>query len=538
MKYTLLIIATFILVCLGFNCSFDKSKSSFFEETLSAVISIDTRKDTLVQTPKGALIKIPAGAITSGDGSVVQLELKEAYSITDIVKAGLLTQSNGQALSSGGMIYLNVVKGQQATITQKIQIAIPTNFINSQMQLYNGKVNGDGKMNWVTPEPLPENKQMLGINVGQTIFQQKCSGCHGIGKSLTAPDLAHFSKRFPLGEEGDYSYYYHLTQSRDINSIDSFIDDIRHYSYGIYKCNLIHSLNELVGIPFPDISHEAYMDIFRYIQNESDKNQLPLPVHAPLKACADSCEAFLAKSRLLNELKEQSESERQNYIKENGSQSSIASQNLPGSVNSPAPVTFSDFDNLVSVENTAATYYQFSIETFGWYNIDVLLKETDGVQESNLLVNIRGEWRSKVDLFLIIPGSKVFVEGGKTGMKADQYGFLHKNGTINLPQNVKAFILATSERSGKMAFSLQEFITTTQQEINITLEETNKEKFETALNIFKDDGLNISVSETVNASEIKLADAKIESINQQLSQLEAEKPVNCDCDCGQTQDQP
>jgi hypothetical protein len=75
----------------------DKLPSQFF--------TINTGQDTILITSKGAVIRIPKGAI-SGDENTVQLEIKEAYSIEDIFRAGLTTQSNGQPLSSGGMIYI------------------------------------------------------------------------------------------------------------------------------------------------------------------------------------------------------------------------------------------------------------------------------------------------------------------------------------------------------------------------------------------------------------------------------------------------
>jgi hypothetical protein len=43
-----------------------------------------------------------------------------------------------------------------------------------------------------------------------------------------------------------------------------------------------------------------------------------------------------------------------------------------------APDTVNDADDYswkVSPQNYNATYYQFRIETFGWYNIDMLLPE-------------------------------------------------------------------------------------------------------------------------------------------------------------------
>jgi hypothetical protein len=114
------------------------------------LFSIDISKDTTLITKNGALIRIPRGAL-SANGNMVQLEVKEAYSMQDIIKAGLTTQSNGQPLSSGGMIYINAVGENNVRITQKISIATPTPFIEKNMQLFKGEVQGDSTIYWIAP---------------------------------------------------------------------------------------------------------------------------------------------------------------------------------------------------------------------------------------------------------------------------------------------------------------------------------------------------------------------------------------------------
>src|SRR5688572_13696938 len=87
--------------------------------------SINTDRDTTLQTSNGALLKIPKGAIVSENGSTVTLEIKEAYSMEQMIKGGLTTSANGEPLSSGGMIYINGVAGQQLKIKQAIKVALP-----------------------------------------------------------------------------------------------------------------------------------------------------------------------------------------------------------------------------------------------------------------------------------------------------------------------------------------------------------------------------------------------------------------------------
>lgn len=536
MKSKLFILLFLGVVYLGFYCTSPETKKTILSQQNLPVtiININIDRDTLVQTPKGTLLKIPAGSIKCNTGKNVKLELKEVYSMTDIIKAGLLTHSNGDALSSGGMLYINVASGQEVTITKKIQIAIPTDYANGKMQLYKGEEQTNGNINWTNPVALPENKQAESFDRGKILFEGKCAGCHDIGKSLTGPDLAHFSRRFPVETEGNWHYYYHYLPYAAVdtsNNRDEHQEDLNlDHAYGIYKCNLRSMYNNMIGTQFPDIDHDSsYLDIFRYIQNESDKNSLALPPQTSLKPGADSCEAYKAKAAELNTLKNETEAARKKYIGENGQMTEVSNLN-PDIVNITG-VNSNDFDKFVSPENFSATYYQFSIESFGWYNIDILLKDIDGVKESNLFVNIIGEWKQKVDVYLIIPEVKVFVQGGKVSSSTDQYAFVFKNGKINLPQNAKAYILATSEQQEKIAFGLHEFYTTTQQQFDIGLTETTEKSFESAMRVFGNNEIKISVAQTKNISQIKITDEKIASIDKQLKMLEMLRPVNCDCNC-------
>src|SRR5688572_25002170 len=74
-------------------------KSQFF--------SIDPTKNNRIRTSYGSIIQIPAGAISSPQNKTVQIEIKEALTASQIIQAGLITESNGKPLQSAGMIYIN-----------------------------------------------------------------------------------------------------------------------------------------------------------------------------------------------------------------------------------------------------------------------------------------------------------------------------------------------------------------------------------------------------------------------------------------------
>ena len=123
----------------------------------SQFFKIDVNHDTTLRTPNGAIIRIPKGALATSGDEIVTLEIKEAYSLQQMLQASLYTQSNGKPLSSGGMIYINASGSQTVKITQAISVSIPTPFIEKDMQLFKGEIGRDSNINWVDPMPMPES---------------------------------------------------------------------------------------------------------------------------------------------------------------------------------------------------------------------------------------------------------------------------------------------------------------------------------------------------------------------------------------------
>jgi hypothetical protein len=284
----------------------------------------------------------------------------------------------------------------------------------------------------------------------------------------------------------------------------------------------------VVGQVFINDSTNYMLDIYKYIQNESDRLNLPLPGKGDLKNCIDSCVIYNERIGSLKKQKQLSEKERHELVKENGLMVDDTSRRpvvIPPFMSPP------DFDKKVSPQNFEAEYYQFTIESFGWFNIDILLKDVDGVEESDLFVRIIGEYRQKVEVYLIIPSTKVYGEGGLTGKKEDEYAFFYKTGKIPLPQNAKAYILAMTETKTNVAFALKEFTTTRQQQFEISLQQATMDEFNSTIQKIGLDELKIKVSESKNANEIRKTDLKLEEIEKEIKKADGLKPKGCDCDC-------
>lgn len=506
--------------------------------------TIDITKDTTLVTKNGALLKIPKGSLSSSSSSVT-LEIKEAYSIEQMVRSGLTTQAGDEPLSSGGMIYINAKKGQDVKIMQAIKVALPADYLDPGMQLFKGEETANGTLNWTNPVALPENKQLTAVESGKLIFQNKCASCHKIGEDFMGPNLAHFPVRIPYGE-GNAHYWYHDFTYKHIpkryygDNYEKFYYDYEHTWSDPYICNLINRF----GGKEIDLSSEFntardtlqinMFAVYNYIQNESNRLNLPYPSHAYLKDCTDSCDLYKNRIEDLKWQREIAEANKNSLVTENGklTEEDRKQNNLPPATNQniPAPISPVNFDEAISPENNEAVYYQFSIETFGWYNIDVLLSTQYGNTESELFVRVVGEYREKMDIFLIIPSTKIYAKGGKADDNT-RYAFGFKNGKIFLPQNAKAYIMAVSESSSSVYFALKEFTTSTQQSLEVEVKAASKEEFNAAIAGLNTDDLKIVVKDTKNADSIRKTKTDLKNIETELQKAESLKPKNCDCDC-------
>lgn len=152
MKYT---ISVLICLVIFMACSENKKKESSVVrlESNSGILSeknlpkqiftIDINTDNSLITGSGVIVQIPKGSLTS-DKNPVEIEIQEALTMKDIFLAGLQTRSDGAALSSAGMIYINARSGYQVRFKEKLKVMVPTKNYNPDMQVYEGVKDSSG----------------------------------------------------------------------------------------------------------------------------------------------------------------------------------------------------------------------------------------------------------------------------------------------------------------------------------------------------------------------------------------------------------
>lgn len=129
--------------------------------TASEFFEIDPNKDNVLEGSNGTVIAAPMGCFLDKNGNPVteniQIELKEALSIEEMILSNLTTTAEGKPLETDGMIYLNAsANGEALTIDKNnpIYIEIPTEKVKDGMQVYKGTRDENGNMEWSNPKVL------------------------------------------------------------------------------------------------------------------------------------------------------------------------------------------------------------------------------------------------------------------------------------------------------------------------------------------------------------------------------------------------
>jgi hypothetical protein len=125
-----------------------------YPEKESQFFLIDPRHDTTIYGAEGTIVHIPATALACN--TKVEVELKEFYSMADLMINDLSTVSDGQMIETGGSIYLNAKEHKtQKAVNINQQIGLDVAFTNGkndpEMEIFI-KDPTSKKMNWIVPK--------------------------------------------------------------------------------------------------------------------------------------------------------------------------------------------------------------------------------------------------------------------------------------------------------------------------------------------------------------------------------------------------
>jgi len=498
MKYFSLLVITMLLL----GCS---NKPSILNNYLRAdalplqSFVIQTNKDTTLLGIEGIKVFVAKGTF-EGIANVT-LELREAVDFGSIVKAGLLTISDGKPLQSGGMFYLGTK--ENAAIKKPIRVSVPTGFANPDMQLYKGKIN-ENKIDWENPVVIA--KEMNKYEVGENIFKKNCTSCHKIDKDLTAPALAGSGAR------------------RSRKWLYAFTRNWQEFAQHDVSACIAANWGPTVMNIFPALTDTDLNDLYNYIDAESYKAGYSSVYKGP--SFIDSCQYYkneysrlLAKRNVLT-------ANNKNMVERDFKETTVESTKITTDEITPPINNFILPNNNVKVSSSyyQADYYDVQISSSGWYNIDRLLNEETDIRKSKLKVKLEGQFTKRMETYLAIPSHKILTPGGVLSNK-EFIGFYNTDGTLPLPQQAKAMVFTLGETKGEFFFAKVWFNIQASQTINLTPLKISKEQFQKELDNLGLEDVKPVLSATKNLTSIRSIDSAISKIKY---------IPNGDCDCGQT----
>ncbi|QHT67954.1 hypothetical protein GXP67_15555 [Rhodocytophaga rosea] len=171
LKYTIIFISLLIVGC----DTKDKERadlSSIFD-TNKQEFKINNEKDTTITCQDGTIIKIPKHSFTVSESDSIRFVVKEVYTKSDMIKAGLSTTSNNRILESKGMVYIQSLHDQtELALNKPIEIAFAGNINSEEYKVFYGAFSNK-KINWV----LDTTTSNYHIFINHILKGSPCGNC-------------------------------------------------------------------------------------------------------------------------------------------------------------------------------------------------------------------------------------------------------------------------------------------------------------------------------------------------------------------------
>lgn len=460
------------VMAIALSCNSSNRSGFLSTNNLSGThFEINSDKDTVLFSTNGASISIKAGSLRAS-ANPIQLELKEAYSIRDIVTGGLITISNGQPISSGGMIYLSPTGRQSVEILTPIVIRIPTPRISQDMILYEGEMKDDELINWktatsgvqnlipVTPSPAAKMR----LQYGQQLFNTKCASCHSLqADNIQMQDIADRMKNIdPDHPKLLYAW------TRDPQAVLA--------SGNGYYNQLFEKWNRTLMPAFPELTDRDLAALYNYLDHAYTEaaNQ-----SAHSNPCLDSCLKYY-----------------ENTIKTNGN----------------------DID---------VNHYQFSIAGFGWHNVapQQYISSVTSIQEHTPRLNVTVPQANNhpLEIYLIIPSAHMFLPGSRYKGHGNSFYFQEPKQALTVPLGAKAFFIAMMESGDQLLFEMKALTIEGQQFEKLDLKPYTRAEIDSVFLRLDENEFKVLLQKARRAKEVSV----LKQVNHSIDSI---KFSNCHCE--------
>lgn len=428
-----------------------------------------------LKTSKGTLIEIAANTFDVPSKTQVKVEVKEAYSMQDILLAGLSTESNGKPLRSAGMLYFNATaSGKTVGFLKPIQATIPAKFYDSSMQVFKSEIKNDSSVNWITPQPVDTSPFLRNLAMGKSLFRSNCASCHKPLFDYTGPALAGARKRSPNAE---WTYQF-INNVNAMTEQDPYAKRLKaKYSSKMTQFNL----------PKRDI--KAILD---YCDNEAYLNPATDPAILNQSPDPHPCgydTLYYTKPKENIEI---------SPLKESTVETSSTAGNASIPVDNKASQTiYNNEEDEFSKKGYKYTspeegMYKFNIEESGWYNIDVFFNEPTAIK-TQLFAEIQTKDKYDMNVYLCIPKRKILIGADRHNNNVYLFNYSDADGFLPMILNDDAFIFATASIRDKIYYGITKFTIRPIQTIKIDVKESSKEQVLNAIKSNQLDSIKLDI---------------------------------------------
>jgi cytochrome c551/c552 len=364
------------------------------------VFTINTARDTAILTKDSIRFTFEKGSFDTKAGRVT-VTIQEALHLSDMLRAGLVTKADDEILQSGGMFNITAEAGGEAVqLVKRAGVKLPTYKYRDGMNLYKGELK-DGKLNWKDPEALLTKEEVAVAETGEALFKMNCANCHRMDKDMAGPAMAYITERRCYGWLKQYT-----------NSAPTMKGG-----------ELGNCLQKRWGgntMPCFHFSSGELDSLYAYVAAESQK----YPRRPAFEQ--DPC---------LNILTNDTTGSYEVNVYQNKTSKGYGQTKEPIDT-VPPPTGAAGVEAVEVPENPEPpqypynnAYYEFTIQTTGWFNIDMLLETDANVQTGTFQLQVQGAFQTRITAYLVIPGRKILLDGRTT----DNRSFYFKTADYQLP---------------------------------------------------------------------------------------------------------
>tara|TARA_R110000868_G_C10866483_1_gene761930 strand:- start:58 stop:1491 length:1434 start_codon:yes stop_codon:yes gene_type:complete len=468
-----LILGILITSMLFTNCSSDKKKNRNIPvdsiAEIKSVLSpktenfeIQINKETILKGKKGTSIYIPANAFQFEDGTEpkepIIVEIKECYSLTDMIFENLHTISGEQILETNGMIYINAeADGKKLSIKKgkALVVGFPKNGLDKEMDLfYEYKLN-DSVKTWVPDYKLFETK-----STQETIVEIDSLDLIGddIGYEIEYPiEMTEDLYDYGFWSSGSTGTFFELRLKGSDETIIDYIENPSNVdSIVALKFNIN---NWTAGFDF-NINKEGIMYNFRpESHSERKQNDEALKL---AKEFLKSAPAFDIES-----YDREVKNDWDYYLSISGSRSINWNRFKQKFRNQYSNLTNTAIQQ---IDPNALEYYMFSATEMGWINCDRFWEIEDS-EKTDFIVKTNNPTETKIQI--IFKDIKSIMTG------------TYENGVLvfkNIPKGKEVKVIGISYLNGKPTLAVGESMTDSKDFELKGFKEFSLDQLETELN--------------------------------------------------------